>query len=120
LSNGNFVIANLSYTWKDDYYVSATANIDHTPGGYVGFNPSKIDSFGIIDASINYETANWTFSVYGKNLTDEVYMMAFLDVGANNVATSATDRTPTYAPGLWSFGTPNRPRYFGAEVQFKF
>ena len=120
LSNGNFVIANLSYTWKDDYYVSATANIDHTPGGYVGFNPSKVDSFGIVDASINYETANWTFSVYGKNLTDEVYLMSFLDVGANNVATSATDRSPTYAPGLWSFGTPNRPRYFGAEVQFKF
>jgi iron complex outermembrane receptor protein len=120
LSNGNFVIANLSYTWKDDYYISATANADHTPGGYIGFNPSKVDSFGIVDASINYETDNWTFSVFGKNLTDEVYLMSFLDVGANNVATSATDSTPAYAPGLWSFGTPNRPRYFGAEVQFKF
>ena len=120
LSNGNFVIANLSYTWKDDYYISATANADHTPGGYIGFNPSKVDSFGMVDASINYETDNWTFSVFGKNLTDEVYLMSFLDVGANNVATSATDSTPAYAPGLWSFGTPNRPRYFGAEVQFKF
>ena len=28
--------------------------------------------------------------------------------------------TPTYAPGLWTFGTMNRPRYFGAEVQYKF
>ena len=43
-----------------------------------------------------------------------------LDVGANVVATSATDSSPTYAPGLWSFGTPNRPRYFGAEIQIKF
>ena len=120
LSNGNVVIANLSYAWKDDYYVSATANADHTPGGYIGFNPSKVDSFGIVDASINYETDHWTFSVFGKNLTDEVYLMSFLDDSANNIATSTTDPTPTYAPGLWSFGTPNRPRYFGAEVQFKF
>jgi hypothetical protein len=41
-------------------------------------------------------------------------------VGGNNVATSATDSTPVYAPGSWSFGTPNRPRYFGAEIQIKF
>ena len=44
----------------------------------------------------------------------------FLDVGANVVAAGPNDATPVYAPGLWSFGTPNRPRYFGAEVQLKF
>lgn len=119
LSNGGFIIANLNYTWKDDYYISATANLDHSPAGYTD-NPSKVDSFGIVDASINYETEHWTFSVFGKNLTDEEYLMSFLDVGANGVATSATDSTAVYAPGAWSFGTPNRPRYFGAEVQYKF
>jgi hypothetical protein len=46
--------------------------------------------------------------VFGKNLTDELYLISFLDVGANNVATLATDSTSTYAPGLWSFGTPNQ------------
>ena len=63
---------------------------------------------------------NLGYSVFGKNLTNERYLMSFLDVGANVVATSPTDVTPVYAPGLWSFGTPNRPRYFGAELQVKF
>jgi iron complex outermembrane receptor protein len=119
LSNGAFLIGNLNYTWKDDYFISATSNLDHSPAGYTD-NPSKVDSFGIVDASINYETEHWTFSVFGKNLTDEEYLMSLLDVGANGVATSATDSTAVYAPGAWSFGTPNRPRYFGAEVQYKF
>ena len=116
---GHWFVATLNYTWKDDYYISSTANIDHSPGGYID-NPSKVDAFGILDASINWETDNWTISLFGKNLTDETYLMHFLDVGANVVATSATDSTPTYAPGSWAFGTPNRPRYFGAEIQLKF
>lgn len=119
LGNGHWFFATLNYTWKDDYYISATANADHSVAGYVD-NPSKVDSFGLLDASINYEAEHWTFSVFGKNLTNERYLMSFLDVGANVVAASATDVTPVYAPGLWSFGTPNRPRYFGAELQVKF
>ena len=119
MGEGHWFVATLNYTWKDDYYISSTANLDHSPGGYID-NPSKVDAFGILDASINWETDNWTISLFGKNLTDETYLMHFLDVGANVVATSATDSTPTYAPGAWAFGTPNRPRYFGAEVQLKF
>ena len=119
MAEGHWFVATLNYAWKDDYYISATANADHSIAGYVD-NPSMVDAFGLLDASLNWETENWTVSVFGKNLTDEVYLMSFLDVGANVVATSATDTTPTYAPGLWSFGTPNRPRYFGVEVQLKF
>ena len=119
MGEGHWLVATLNYTYKDDYYISATANADHSVAGYVD-NPSQVDSFGLLDASINWETENWTFSLFGKNLTDETYLMSFLDVGANVVAASATDSTPVYAPGLWSFGTPNRPRYFGAEVTLKF
>ncbi len=126
MAEGHWFVATVNYTWKDDYYVSASANggdktISPAAGGagYVD-NPSLVDSFGLLDASINWETENWTISLFGKNLTDETYLMSFLDVGGNVVAASATDTTPVYAPGLWSFGTPNRPRYFGAEVQFKF
>ena len=85
--------------------------------GYID-NPSKVDAFAL-DASINWETENWTISLFGKNLTDEVYLMSFLDVGANVVAAGPNNATPGYAPGLWSFGTPNRPRYWSggsAEV----
>lgn len=123
---GHFFVATLNYTWKDDYYISASTNggdktIPVSQGG-AGFsdNPSLVESFGIVDASINWETENWTISVFGKNLTDETYLMSFLDVGGNVVATGANDSTPIYAPGAWSFGTANRPRYFGAEIQIKF
>lgn len=126
MAEGHWFVATLNYTWKDDYYISASANggdktISPALGGagYVD-NPSLVDSFGLLDASLNWETENWTLSVFGKNLTDETYLMSFLDVGGNVVASSATDTTPVYAPGLWSFGTPNRPRYFGVEVQLKF
>ena len=119
MAAGHFFVATLNYTYKDDYYISATANADHSVAGYID-NPSKVDAFGLLDASINWETENWTISLFGKNLTDEVYLMSFLDVGANVVAAGQNNTTPVYAPGLWSFGTPNRPRYFGAEVQLKF
>ena len=126
MAEGHWFVATVNYTWKDDYYISASADggdktIPAALGGagYVD-NPSKVDAFGLLDASINWETENFTISLFGKNLTDETYLMSFLDVGGNNVATSATDSTPVYAPGSWSFGTPNRPRYFGAEIQIKF
>ena len=126
MTEGHWLVATLNYTWKDDYYISASTNggdktIPVAQGG-AGYsdNPSLVDSFGLLDASINWESENWTISLFGKNLTDETYLMSFLDVGGNVVASGANDSSPTYAPGAWSFGTPNRPRYFGVEVQLKF
>jgi iron complex outermembrane receptor protein len=126
MAEGHWFVATVNYTWKDDYYISASADggdktIPAALGGagYVD-NPSQVDSFGLLDASINWEAEHFTVSLFGKNLTDETYLMSFLDVGGNVVAASATDTTPVYAPGSWSFGTPNRPRYFGVEVQLKF
>jgi outer membrane receptor protein involved in Fe transport len=59
-------------------------------------------------------------SLFGKNLTDEDYILHFLDVAAGYSASSATNSSPVYTPGLWSFGTVNRPRHFGVELEFKF
>jgi hypothetical protein len=58
--------------------------------------------------------------LFGKNLTDEDYILHFLDVAAGYSASSATNSSPVYTPGLWSFGTVNRPRHFGVELEFKF
>ena len=79
MAEGHWFVASVNYTWKDDYYISATANADHSVAGYVD-NPSKVDAFGLLDASINWETENFTVSLFGKNLTDETYLMSFLDV----------------------------------------
>ena len=98
MAEGHWFVAAMNYACKDDYFISATSNMDHSTGGFID-NPSRVDAFGILDASINWGTDNCTLSFFGKNLTDEAYLMHFLDVGANVVPTSATDSNPTYAPG---------------------
>ena len=109
-------MAAVNYRWKDDYAVNASA------GGpkHYSADPLIQDAYGILDASVNFETENWRVSFFGKNLTDESYFYHVLDVAAGYSATSAPDATPVYNPGLWTFGTMNRPRYFGAEVQYVF
>lgn len=116
LPNDALLVTNVSYRWIDDYLNNASA------GGpkHYSDDPLYVTSFGMLDASINYETENWRLSVFGKNLTDESYFVHVLDVAAGYSATSATNPDPVYVPGLWTFGTINRPRYFGAEVQYKF
>ncbi len=117
LASEMYLVTNVSYRYRDDYAVNASAN-----GGpkHYSDDPLMQDGYGLLDASINLELENWRISLFGKNLTDESYLYHVLDVAAGFSATSATDATPTYAPGLWTFGTMNRPRYFGAEVQYKF
>ena len=66
------------------------------------------------------ETENWRLSLFGKNLGDEDYLLHFLDVAFSVKFSSASLSTPVYVPGLWSFGTVNRPRYFGVEFEAKF
>jgi iron complex outermembrane receptor protein len=122
LSNGHFVVGALNYRWKDESWNCGNSG---SPKHYSA-DPCLVDSYGILDGSINYETDNWRISIFGKNLTDESYLMHTLDVGAAYDSTTSSKRpiyTTTIAPGaggLWTFGTMNRPRYFGAEVQYKF
>ena len=122
LSNGAFLVGSANYAWKDDYWVGANTaytmadGTDHYGNNPVGLN----EAYGLLDMSLSYETDNWTVSVFGKNLTDEDYFQHILDVGGAYNATSATNATPQYVPGLWTFGTINRPRWFGAEFTVKF
>ena len=111
-----FLIANVNYRWLDNYQIQSNS------GGpkHYRVDPTKQPSFGLLDASINFETEHWRLSLFGKNLTDDSYFYHVLDVSAAYAATSATDSSANYVPGLWTFGTVNRPRYFGAEVQYRF
>ena len=118
LTESSFLVSTIDYRWKDDYCTSA--NNKGIEGNYSGNNPACNDAFGILDASISFESDNWRVSLYGKNLTDEIYSLYFLDVGGQYNATGPTNSAPVYAAGLWSQGTVNRPRNFGVEVQLKF
>lgn len=111
-----FIVANVNYRYLDNYQIQSNS------GGpkHYDVDPTKQPSFGLLDASINFETEHWRLSLFGKNLTDDSYFYHVLDVSAAYAATSATDSSANYVPGLWTFGTVNRPRYFGAEVQYRF
>ncbi len=114
LANGAFLVFSANYLWRDDYWIIARTN--NTQPGTPGFNPS----YGLLDASISYETERWRLSLFGKNLTEDDYFLHTLDVAANVLAASPTDSSPVYLPGLWTFGTINAPRTWGVEVDFKF
>ena len=111
------MVTSINYRWKDDYCVSAN---NKGIESHYGANPACNKAFGLIDASVSYESENWRISLFGKNLGDEDYILHFLDVASSVNAASATDSSPVFTPGLWSFGTVNRPRYFGVEFEVKF
>ena len=92
----------MNYTWKDDYYISAPANADHSTAGYID-NPSKVDAFGLLDASINWETENFTVSLFGKNLTDETWRNSAQPVS-----------------NLWTWAGYGPPREIGVRLGFNF
>jgi len=114
VNENGFMVFNIGYNWRDDYWI--IGNSTNSQPGRPGLNKA----YGLLDASIGYDADRWRVSVYGKNLTDEHYFLHTLDVGAGYNAASATDSTPVYIPGLWTFGTINAPRTFGVELDFKF
>jgi iron complex outermembrane receptor protein len=113
LGNGAFLIYGLNYSYKDDYYI--IANTVQRPEA---LDSGLVDAFGLLDASISYETDNWSASLWAKNLTDESYFTHVLDAGTNYAA--GPNNTPVPVAGLWTFGTINPPRTYGVEFRFKF
>ncbi len=116
-----FLITKLNYRWRDDYFTTTNNSVE-----------SFVESFGIVDASVHLEWGdNWRVSMYGKNLTNEEYLLHALDVGTTFAPASSL--APGTAPpgfsgnqavrtslGTWSFGTISPPRQFGLEVQYSF
>lgn len=81
----------LNYGWKDDYETALVNNPFAT-----------IQSYGILDASVNYDWKNYSISVFGRNLTDENYYTHAFPVPLNE--------------SLWNFGVPREPRVWGVEL----
>jgi iron complex outermembrane receptor protein len=61
------------------------------------------DAQHLIDLSVNYAINDLTFSVFGRNLTNE-------DAWAHGLNVS----------GLWAYASPRAPRTWGAEIAYNF
>ena len=88
LGNGGSVVTNARYVWTDDLY---TDNAER----------SEREDVGLLDASIGYRSPEglWSISLFGRNLTDEVY---------------ADSRT--LVPPLFDTRKVNAPRRWGVEL----
>jgi iron complex outermembrane receptor protein len=113
LGNDSFLVYGLNYSYKDDYYI--IANTVQRPQA---LDSGLVDGFGLLDASISYETDAWSVSLWAKNLTDEAYFTHVLDAGTNYAAGPNNSAVPV--AGLWTFGTINPPRTYGVEFRFNF
>ena len=62
---GNLLL-NASYSWQDDYFTGASNSPNFL-----------IDSYGLVNASIGFETddGRWRISLWGNNLSDKEYVL---------------------------------------------
>jgi iron complex outermembrane receptor protein len=91
-----------TYDFGNGWTVSGSIiDVEETPSGFS--NAIMLPEYTLVNASVGYETENWSFSVSGKNLTDEEYFRANF-------------------PNL--FGStivlPELPRHYQARMQYKF
>ena len=92
LSNGGSMTFNARYVWVDELYTDVS-------------NTSLREDVGLLNASIGYESPDGQFriSVYGKNITDEIY---------------ADSRT--IVPPLFDTRAVNAPERYGIELGWQF
>jgi iron complex outermembrane receptor protein len=91
LSNGGNVVFNASYLWVDDMFTDSSEN-------------SLREDTDLLDASISYEAPDGKYrvSLYGKNLSDEIYV-----------------DSRTIVPPLFDTRAVSSPRRYGVEFSFQ-
>ncbi len=99
LGNIGNLRAQVSVYYQDEntFYYAAEPLL---PDGGAQFD-TQIESYTLVDAFVTYthSSEKWYVSIYGKNLTDEIYHNASQYVG-----------------GLWTFSTYAPPATYGAEI----
>lgn len=71
-----------------------------------------------LDAQLNYRPNDtWTFTLWGKNLTDERYIA---NARQANVRNSAIPGSPFTTSFIGEYGVPNPPRAYGVEASVQF
>jgi outer membrane receptor protein involved in Fe transport len=88
----------VGYSWRSNY----EGTLDNAPG-------TRIEAFGILDASVSYEQGGWSLALFGRNLTNEVAYSHTFSVVPNKLGGSA-----------WKFATPRTPRNYGLQLTYQF
>lgn len=98
IANGSKLTANVNYSWTDKQRSAVMLT-----GGV------NMPSFGLLNARLEYTLPNdgFTIAVYGRNLTNEYYL-----IGGQDFAAGYTSGARELDPGL--------PREFGVEARLNF
>ena len=98
----NIVSVYGTYLFDNGINISASvADVDAVPSGYS--NSIMLPSYTLINASIGYETEQWSLTLTGKNLSDELYFRAnFPNLFGSTIA------------------LPELPRHFVAKMEYRF
>ncbi len=88
--------SNLVFQMDGAFYGDQFLEVTNGPG-------TKQESYNVNNTSISYEVNNWSFTLWAKNITDEVYKAYSLDLGILGA-------TSYYAP----------PRTSGVSVRYDF
>lgn len=88
----------VGYNWRSNY----EGTLDNAPG-------TRVEAFGILDASVSYEQGAWSVALFGRNLTNEAAYSHTFSVVPNNLGGS-----------IWKFATPRTPRNYGLQVTYHF
>jgi iron complex outermembrane receptor protein len=89
------VSVNLNYSWTDEYYFDFVLN----PASGSLIQPSH----GILNGRLTYAVSDdLSVSLWGKNMTDEIYL--------NDSVMAATNQRINYA----------HPRTWGADISYRF
>jgi len=92
-------MASVRGTWR--YLAKHAMTLANSP-------QSNNSSQNLVDASVNYQVNNLTFSLFGRNLLKEDGYMVGFDVGGVS------------AGSLWTYTAPRPPRTYGVQVMMDF
>ncbi len=99
IGNWGSAVSRISYSYRDE-------------SAYTDNNRGFIDELGILDAGIDFRSADgkWSFGIFGKNLTDEVKF------GGDTQLPSLLGPLPLGG----TFSPLSKGRIYGAEVTYSF
>lgn len=113
LTSDSSIIFAADYAFKDDYSIVANTVTINNP------NPGLINAFGLLNASVSYQTERYKLSAFGRNLTGADYFQHVLDA-ATAFGRTGDSTAPVPLGGFFTFGTQNAPTTWGIQAEVRF
>jgi outer membrane receptor protein involved in Fe transport len=106
--SGRTLTFNGGYAWQGDVL---------TRTGSLG-DGITLDSYGVANASVVYDTGPWSATLFINNLFDEYYETGAVSTPLFNQVLTDDDGGPVYVRSYYTYA--GAPRVIGARFNYKF